>query len=34
LAGEKLLQHGADFRYVYDTDLPNDLQVDVGVVAA
>jgi hypothetical protein len=32
LAGEKLLEDGADFRYMRNADLPNDLQVDVAII--
>jgi len=32
LAGEKLFQDGEDFRYLHEADLPNDFQIDVGIV--
>src|SRR5208337_4792093 len=34
LAGEKLLQDGADLRYMRNADLPNDLHVDVGIIVS
>ena len=34
LAGEKILQDGADFRYLYESDLPNDFQIDVGIIVS
>ena len=32
LAGEKLFEHGADIGHVHGGDLPDDLQIHVGVV--
>jgi len=34
LAGEKLLQDGADLRYMRHADLPNDIHVDVGIIVS
>ena len=31
-AGEKFLQHDAKFRHMHGRDLPNDLQIHVGIV--
>ena len=34
LTGEKLLQDGADFRYLCESDLPNDSQIDVAIIVS
>src|SRR5262249_31986066 len=32
LACEKLLQHGANFLYIHRSNLPDDLQIHIGIV--